>query len=204
VGNDWGLRVLVTLKSDVLVDEAIGDGSQHNPYRILGDSQNADPSVWDGPIATGFASGTGTEDDPYLISSEAELAYLAQSVNNGNSYEGQYIKLDERDLQFMEYTNWVPIGTKDNPFSGNFSGGGHVISNLHINNKTADNQGLFGVVDGGRITSLTLEDPQVSGNRNVGGICGAAYNNAIIEDCGIRTGIVEGIEKVGSIVRKFM
>ncbi|HHU87480.1 MAG: hypothetical protein ACOX86_12265, partial [Pelotomaculaceae bacterium] len=40
--------------------------------------------LWDGSVATGFAGGTGTEADPYLISNGAELAYFAQQVNSGN------------------------------------------------------------------------------------------------------------------------
>lgn len=44
-------------------------------------------AIWDGSIAAGFAGGSGTEDDPYLISNGSELAYLAQQVNSGNRYE---------------------------------------------------------------------------------------------------------------------
>ena len=53
----------------------------------------ADGAVWDTSIAEGFASGTGTKDDPFIIETAAQLAYLAQSTNSGTSYEGQYIKL---------------------------------------------------------------------------------------------------------------
>jgi len=38
-------------------------------------------TVWDGSVATGFAGGTGTESDPYLISNGSQLAHLAQLVN---------------------------------------------------------------------------------------------------------------------------
>ena len=38
-------------------------------------------AVWDGSVATSFAGGSGTQDDPYLISNGAELAYLAQITN---------------------------------------------------------------------------------------------------------------------------
>ncbi len=39
--------------------------------------------VWDGTVATEFAGGTGTESDPYLIETGAQLAYLAQQTNQG-------------------------------------------------------------------------------------------------------------------------
>ena len=49
--------------------------------------------VWDGTAATGFARGTGTESDPYIIETAEQLAYFAQSVNGGNKYSGKYVKL---------------------------------------------------------------------------------------------------------------
>ena len=45
--------------------------------------------AWDGSIATAFAGGTGTESDPYQIANGAELAYLASSVNSGETYTGK-------------------------------------------------------------------------------------------------------------------
>ncbi|MDO4568054.1 MAG: hypothetical protein Q4B99_03745, partial [Clostridia bacterium] len=35
-----------------------------------------DVEIWDGTIATSYAGGTGTQDDPYLIENGAQLAYL--------------------------------------------------------------------------------------------------------------------------------
>ena len=41
---------------------------------------------WNGTsVATSFSSGSGTAEDPYVVNSPAELAYLAQLVNSGNS-----------------------------------------------------------------------------------------------------------------------
>ena len=49
------------------------------------DAQNI--NVWDGSTAAAFAGGTGTAEDPYQIANGAELAYLASSVNSGETYE---------------------------------------------------------------------------------------------------------------------
>ena len=79
--------------------------------------------VWDGSVATDFASGTGTEADPYQIATAAQLAYLAQQVNAGNQYEGQYFKVtNDLDLNDLE---WTPIGNGTYDFSGFFDGGEH-------------------------------------------------------------------------------
>ena len=50
-------------------------------------------AVWNGEADWDFAGGSGTEADPYIIRTAEQLAFFAQSVNAGNSYEGQYIKL---------------------------------------------------------------------------------------------------------------
>ena len=50
--------------------------------------------VWDGSIANGFSGGDGNEATPYLISSGAELAYLAKGVNDGSiTTSDRYFKL---------------------------------------------------------------------------------------------------------------
>lgn len=53
-----------------------------------GDEETKDSPIWSGTVATGFAGGTGTETEPYLIATGEQLAYLAQTVNNGNTYAG--------------------------------------------------------------------------------------------------------------------
>lgn len=107
---------------------------------------------WDGQVANGFKSGIGTEDDPFIISNVPELVYFRNSVNNGYSYAGKYIKLINNldwgaKWEFKDGSmvptlvsgeNWVPIGTcfsipynyDNNPFEGTFDGGGHIILNL--------------------------------------------------------------------------
>ena len=64
--------------------------------------------AWDGSIATAFAGGTGTESDPYQIANGAELAYLASSVNSGETYTGKNFVLTANiDLNGLP---WTPIG----------------------------------------------------------------------------------------------
>ena len=93
--------------------------------------------AWNGIPATSFAGGSGTESDPYLISNGAELAYLAQKVNEDNTtqnpYRSAWYKLTaDIDLGNQE---WTPIGWNSSTsyyFCGTFIGGGHTISHLKI------------------------------------------------------------------------
>ena len=50
--------------------------------------------TWDGTIADGFNSGSGTEEDPYIISDASEFAYFATSIDE-NGYAGTYFKLSK-------------------------------------------------------------------------------------------------------------
>ena len=74
-------------------------------------------AIWDGSIAAGFAGGSGTEDDPYLISNGSELAYLAQQVNSGNGYENVHFKLTN-DIYLNDTTDWELWGTTGSSSAG--------------------------------------------------------------------------------------
>ena len=41
----------------------------------------------------GVLEGTGTDDNPYTINSIEDLVFFSYDVNNGNTYEGQTVKL---------------------------------------------------------------------------------------------------------------
>ena len=105
-------------------------------------SARAETDVWNGTIASGFAGGTGTENDPYQISTAAQLAYFAKTVNEGQPYNGLYIVL-KNDLN-LNNKEWIPIGTDSNPFRGNFDGGNHTVTRMQISNSSVDYVGLFG------------------------------------------------------------
>lgn len=108
-----------------------------------------------------FDGGTGTKTSPYQISSKETLLQLDDAVASGYSYEGKYITLTQSiDLAGVE---WVPVGTKDKPFSGNFDGKGYEISNLTIGSESMPSKeayaGLFGyVTDTAKFSNVTLKD----------------------------------------------
>ena len=87
-----------------------------------------------------YAGGSGKKEDPYLISSDLELAKLANDVNTGSSMamkSGEYFKLT-KDID-LKHGIWTPIGSTkcikkapDRYFAGIFDGDGHTIKNMHI------------------------------------------------------------------------
>lgn len=154
---------------------------------------------WEDAAATGFDGGTGSSGDPYQIANAEQLAFLAQKVNGGESYQGKYFKLTANiDLGGKE---WTPIGQYhfddiDNPFKGVFDGDSKTISNLSID--SAENcVGLFGYNYGGTIKNLALIG-KVSGGNTVGGICGK-NSTGTISNCSFSDSVSGMYGNVGGI-----
>ncbi len=85
--------ILVLLLIVVAVSISIPSLARYKNYVNL-EAMFSESVTWDGSIATSYTSGTGTEADPYIISTAAEFAYFAQEVDNNNGYADTYFKLD--------------------------------------------------------------------------------------------------------------
>lgn len=167
-------------------------------------SARAETDVWDGTIASGFAGGTGTENDPYQISTAAQLAYFAKNVNAGNWYDGEYIILKNNiNLNDKE---WTPIGTDSHPFRGNFDGGNHTVTRMRISDSSVDYVGLFGECrkynGNSAIKNITVKDSDIHGKRHVGAIVGYA-KEINIENCRSIGNTINGKTNVGGICGYF-
>lgn len=149
------------------------------------------------------------------ITTADEFEKLTQ---NSAMWRRNYVLQSDIDLSGRNIT---PIGNEVTPFYAHFSGDGHKISNLIIDQPDSDNVGLFGYVSGwlydiitenGSITGRNnvggifgyasgtrgrcVNGNAVSGVRNVGGICGESQTPVID---GINIGAVTGTENVGAI-----
>ena len=94
-------------------------------------------------------------------------------------------------LEFLgSRSEWEPIGTRDNPYTGTFYGNGHRITGLYIGDTIRDNQGLFGV-NKGAIKNVIMAEGGIIARNTFGMICG--YNNGgTIENCSV-SGYVAGV-----------
>ena len=146
-------------------------------------------------------SGSGTENDPYLIFNEAQLAQVSNFLNQ----EVVFKLMKDLDLtNWIEENNprqgWVPIGVESEPFSGIFHGNNHKITGLMIQRTSTDNVGFFGYVSGATIENLTIEGGSVLGASNVGGFIGYAKGSEIINcNLSLSSG-VEGTSNVGGFM----
>lgn len=125
-----------------------------------------------------FGGGTGSQSDPYLISTAQHLADLAYMVNDGEDYKGKYFAMtnditlnedviadDGKSLkkELANYTLWQPIGKygtfSDDKFQGTFDGRDHTIKGMvvYCNNDVVYN-GLFGIVENAVVKNIHMED----------------------------------------------
>ena len=137
-------------------------------------------------------SGSGTEGDPYLITSEENLQNLSELINAANGeYVSAYYRLTD-DLDFTSYGKlYQPIGTAANPFKGSFDGNGHVVSNIsnEDQSETMREYGVFGalgenaVVRNLGVNKVTFKNNKAWTQNYMGGIAGKIVGDASIENC---------------------
>ena len=134
----------------------------------------------------------------FTITTAEELAGLAQLVNDGNSFEGKTITLDN-DIKFQGNTSWIPIGNSSkNVFAGTFDGKDNTISNFDVTHNLTNEMsdpyhfGLFGnVANNANIKNLNLEgnitinllDVKNHNYSSFGGIVGQLSGNGSIDKC---------------------
>lgn len=146
----------------------------------------------------------------YQISNADELYCFAYFVNQGGDNASACAILTNdiiiNELEFdslgniitegKAYREWTPIGNDTIHYQGLFDGDHHTISGLYINNDSLDYAGLVGISKSDIINTGLIKS-FVHGHNNVGGICGASYNNSM-RLC-YNTSSISGNENVGGI-----
>lgn len=84
----------------------------------------------------------------------------------------------------------TPIGNALNAFTGSYDGQGYRIENFVINRPSELNIGLFGVIEGGEIVNLFVNNATISGSDNIGALVGAIYSGSTINSCSSSNSIV--------------
>lgn len=157
-----------------------------------------------------FGGGTGTQEDPWLITSQEDLIALAEFLSSGNAEtfdtenagvgncHGYYFK-QTADIDLTGVT-WEPIGYSGSYyFAGNYDGGGHSITNAVSTGKVDPDgfatAGIFGWVAFGSVENLHVKNANfvATGQNNysyVGGIAGVCYGSSI-KNCSVENSSLE-------------
>ena len=91
-----------------------------------------------------------------MISTKEQLLALASGQL---SLDQDYVL--QRDIDLSD-TEWIPIGTAGEPFTGSFDGNGCEITGLTIRDPGTKACGLFGYADGAKIHDVTLRDYDIA------------------------------------------
>ena len=157
-------------------------------------------------------------DNPYQISTAAELAWFRDQVNSGYTTISATLTKDIDLAEFChakdgtKYTkevSWTPIGNSDNienMYQGTFDGNGKTIRNLYINDISEYigipcEAGFFGYAEKGSIKNITFDNAKVKTTADdyctgiLVGVAGSCIENIkILVNCS-----VEGKNYVGGI-----
>lgn len=149
-------------------------------------------------------SGAGTEESPYLISSDDDWVSFVTNVED-YSFSGQYVKLT-KDINIKSMA-----GVRDNsPFSGTFDGGGHTMTANIVSTATGDglssnNLNDVGIAPFHFIENATIKNVRIAGtisarSNHAAGLVGIAYETNIISDCVVSATITTAANYVGGII----
>jgi hypothetical protein len=143
-----------------------------------------------------YSGGSGTEADPYKISTVADWQEL---MNTTVDWDKCFILLNDIDLAGVSLT---PIGNGTPSFTGVFDGNGQVIRNAAINLPDQFNVGLFGSVgSGGQVKNLGAVDVNITGASDVGGLCGENMGDDML---GNGPGTISMSYATGSVTSSYM
>ena len=151
---------------------------------------------WDGS-----AKEPETADNTYLITTPAELAWVAKQVNSQKEdFDGKTVML-MNDID-LSGSYWKPIGkVTDYPtvtFKGTFDGKDHVISNLTASDDAAGYAaaGLFGSILG-TVKNVKLKDVNIRSTHYAGAVVGySSTNGAIIDNCHVDGGTITSVPEI--------
>jgi hypothetical protein len=150
--------------------------------------------------AARYSGGTGTPEDPYLMSNSRDLLALAADVNDWASHFRLTADIDMADVPRDVA---CVIGDESIPFRGIFDGAGHTIYHFTCITTGRNRVGLFGHIRGltAEIRDLWLVEPYVdaAAGISVGPLIGH-LGTGTATNCHVEAGYVRGSMGVGGLI----
>ena len=138
-------------------------------------------------IAANTLSGSGTEEDPYVINSDDDWTSFANSVNSGFTYSGKFVKLT------THVNTTVNIGLRNNePFSGTFDGDGHTLTVTLTANAASTSGNTEGIAPFHFIRNATIKNLRTAGTitsttNHTSGLVGFSEGTNTFQNCVVST-----------------
>lgn len=139
--------------------------------------------------ALSYSGGSGSADDPWLVSSAADLAELAAEANSAGKYFRQ-----TADISFDDGTYWTPVKN----FEGSYDGFGYEIRGLRAASDSEESLGMFARIGtGGFVKNVVLYNAAAYRTSPLSGSGGTLYAGAL---AGINEGRVESVLVQGTLL----
>ncbi|MBQ6884552.1 MAG: hypothetical protein IJN56_02310 [Clostridia bacterium] len=194
----WGNWTIVTEGDRTFPIPTVNTAEQTNAsyVELVGKGQNNYAGV--GPYAYGsnpytyLLKGAGTEEDPYIIETDIQLA-RAIATGGMNLYDKLYYKLGcDIDLSAAP---WITQETRSEggiyytytPFGGTLDGDGHTITGLSAGDSAS--AGLIPVLEGGTVKNLHLRDVAVVSGEYAGALVGWMYGGSVT-NCSVEDAVI--------------
>ena len=144
--------------------------------------------------------GSGTEDDPYVITDMEAWNDFADNIRYGVQLD-KYYKLSE-DFDNSSQPLTESIATNGYPFKGHFDGNGRTLT-VSLNNGSFEYLAPFYSIDGATITDLTVTGT-IYGAAHSAGLVGYAQGSNVIRGCTISATVETNVylddSSVGGVV----
>ncbi|MBN1974445.1 MAG: hypothetical protein JW787_12475 [Sedimentisphaerales bacterium] len=219
--DDWG-KCSEDINNDEVIYWTIYQNDGKDYPRLSWENMEGD--IIEPVFITDLLSGSGTEDDPFVIDTPGKLNSIGLFP-----YEWDKHFIISTDINMSGYTGaqFNIIGGYRIPFTGVCNGNNHKISNLTFSFSEQNYVGLFGCVGSltAQISNVGLVNPNINARENVGSLAGhlkqgtftgcyaenvtvnghtavaglVGYNQVTISDCH-STGNVTGYIDVGGLV----
>ena len=155
-----------------------GDQSNIVWYQNLSENKDEHPFPFNtqGTVSKSNTSYTNLTviNDYVQINEKEDLYTFSAEVSNGQTTLNAELKDD-----IVTDNSYIPIGTGDNKYKGNFNGNKHIVT-LAINDNTRENQGLIGVATTGANIHDLVVDGSVTAKKRIAGIVGYATGGGTI------------------------
>ncbi len=158
-----------------------------NGFPVYKDTNGENGSVWSGNVASKFAGGNGTANDPYLIETPEQLAKMVKE----GSTSGKYYKLTAdiylNDVSDSNWANNSPNNWYDGKdinnvaFVGNLDGDGYAICGLYY--KGAGAIALFPKASNTTITNLRISNADLTSSDAVSALVAFGQNTLNFKKC---------------------
>ena len=125
-------------------------------------SETHTDSAWDGVVAKEFTSGTGTNENPYVISNAGEYAHFKELLEGEDA--SFYANKNYKIINGFNYGEYDMAIHNNVPFSGTINGNGNLIYNATITNS------LFNLLEEATIENINLSNITYSLDSDIGAI----------------------------------